>query len=133
MYIPLLPSFEGYILCVLDGTTYVGGSDGAGLFYGIQTLLQLEAITNGAASAASAASKEGSKEGSKEEGKEGRGRGMTLPPLRIADAPRFVWRGLMLDSARHFQTVAFIKKRIDILASLKINVLHWHVTDDQGT
>ena len=126
MYIPLLHSFEGYILCVLDGTTYVGGSDGAGLFYGIQTLLQLEAITNGAASAAS-------KEGSTEEGKEGRGRGMTLPPLRIADAPRFVWRGLMLDSARHFQTVAFIKKRIDILASLKINVLHWHVTDDQGT
>jgi hexosaminidase len=115
--------FQGYILCVLDGTTYVGGSDGAGLFYGIQTLLQLEAITNGAASSAS-------KE--KEESKEGRVRGMTLPPLRIADAPRFVWRGLMLDSARHFQTVAFIKKRIDILASLKINVLHWHVTDDQG-
>ena len=131
MYIPLLPSFEGYILCVLDGTTYVGGSDGAGLFYGIQTLLQLEAITNGAASAASAASKEEREEG-REEWKEGRGRGMTLPPLRIADAPRFVWRGLMLDSARHFQTVAFIKKRIDILASLKINVLHWHVTDDQG-
>ena len=129
MYIPLLPSFEGYILCVLDGTTYVGGSDGAGLFYGIQTLLQLEAITNGAASAAS---KE-EREEEREEGKEGRGRGMTLPPLRIADAPRFVWRGLMLDSARHFQTVAFIKKRLDILASLKINVLHWHVTDDQGT
>ena len=45
---------------------------------------------------------------------------MALPPLRIADAPRFVWRGLMLDSARHFQTVAFLKKRIDVLASLKV-------------
>lgn len=50
----------------------------------------------------------------------------------IKDHPRFAWRGLMLDSARHFQSVADIKKLIDWMALHKLNVLHWHLTDDQG-
>lgn len=50
----------------------------------------------------------------------------------IRDHPRFPWRGLMLDSSRHFQSVAEIKKLIDWMALAKLNVLHWHLTDDQG-
>src|SRR3712207_6311936 len=55
-----------------------------------------------------------------------------LPGLRIEDAPRFAWRGLMLDSARHYQSPAFIKVFIDVMALHKLNVLHWHLTDDQA-
>jgi hexosaminidase len=55
-----------------------------------------------------------------------------VPALRIADAPRFVWRGAMLDSARHYQSPEFIKRFIDQLALLKLNTFHWHLTDDQG-
>lgn len=50
----------------------------------------------------------------------------------IVDHPRFAWRGLMLDSARHFQSVADIKKLLDWMSLNKLNVLHWHLTDDQG-
>ncbi len=50
----------------------------------------------------------------------------------IVDHPRFAWRGLMLDSARHFQSVADIKKLIDWMSLAKLDVLHWHLTDDQG-
>jgi hexosaminidase len=50
----------------------------------------------------------------------------------IEDRPRFRWRGLMLDSARHFQSVDEIKQLIDAMAQAKLNVLHWHLTDDQG-
>ncbi|TLZ32663.1 MAG: carbohydrate-binding protein, partial [Gammaproteobacteria bacterium] len=55
-----------------------------------------------------------------------------IPALRIVDAPRFRWRGLMLDSARHFQSPAFIMRYIDWMALHKLNVLGWHLTDDQG-
>ena len=50
----------------------------------------------------------------------------------IEDAPRFAWRGMMLDSARHFQSPAFIRAFIDAMAMHKLNVLHWHLTDDQA-
>ncbi len=50
----------------------------------------------------------------------------------IEDHPRFAWRGLMLDSARHFQSPEFVEKLIDAMAIHKLNVLHWHLTDDQG-
>lgn len=50
----------------------------------------------------------------------------------ISDKPQYNWRGFMLDSARHFWTVDYIKKVLDVMASLKLNVLHWHLTDDQG-
>src|SRR5699024_4600653 len=50
----------------------------------------------------------------------------------IVDHPRFAWRGFMLDSVRHFQSVADIKKIIDWMALHKLDVLHWHLTDDQG-
>ena len=55
-----------------------------------------------------------------------------LPAVRIADSPRFAWRGLMLDSARHYQTPAFIRSLIDAMAANKMNRLHWHLVDDQA-
>ncbi len=56
----------------------------------------------------------------------------TLPCCEIADSPRFPWRGFMLDTSRHFYTMAFIKKMIDIASVHHMNVFHWHLTDDQG-
>jgi hexosaminidase len=56
----------------------------------------------------------------------------TLAAAAIEDQPRFAWRGLMLDSARHFQSVAYIKRFIDWMAINKLNLFHWHLTDDQG-
>jgi hexosaminidase len=56
----------------------------------------------------------------------------TLQAVHIADSPRLPWRGLMLDSARHFQSPRFVMRLIDWMALHKLNVLHWHLTDDQG-
>ena len=78
----------------------------AGLFYGAVTLWQL--LTQGKADR------------------------VEPPTLRIEDAPRFPWRGYMLDSARNFQSVGQIKKILDTMALHKLNVFHWHLTDDQG-
>lgn len=58
--------------------------------------------------------------------------GSSVPALLIDDAPQFGWRGLMLDSARHYQSPAFIKRFLDTMALHKLNVLHWHLTDDQA-
>ena len=55
-----------------------------------------------------------------------------IPCVKIKDYPRFAWRGLMIDCSRHFMSVEQIKQHIDILSQYKINVLHWHLTDDQG-
>ncbi len=55
-----------------------------------------------------------------------------VPTLRIDDAPRFVWRGLMLDVSRHYMPPAAIKQMLDAMAVHKLNVFHWHLTDDQG-
>ncbi|HKK11721.1 MAG TPA: family 20 glycosylhydrolase [Flavobacteriaceae bacterium] len=52
--------------------------------------------------------------------------------VHIEDSPRFVWRGLMIDAARHFQPVSVLKRNLDAMASVKLNVFHWHLTDDQG-
>jgi hexosaminidase len=86
----------------------------AGLFYGIQTLRQL--LPPGAA--------EGARGGS--------GERWVVPALEIRDSPRFVYRGLHLDVGRHYFTPDFVKRYIDLLASYKLNVFHWHLTEDQG-
>jgi hexosaminidase len=99
---------ESYQIVVSPQRIVVSAGDRRGLFYGAVTLWQL---------CAASAPVRGS---------------VRLPALRIIDAPRFRWRGLMLDSARHFQSPAFIMRYIDWMALHKLNVLGWHLTDDQG-
>ncbi|HEY0106364.1 MAG TPA: family 20 glycosylhydrolase [Rhizomicrobium sp.] len=105
---PAATGREGYRIAVTaDGVT-VSASQTAGLFYGAVTLWQILTSSKGAAPR------------------------VTVPALRIDDGPRFGWRGLLLDSVRHFQSVAFIKSFVDAMAREKLNVLQWHLTDDQG-
>jgi hexosaminidase len=58
--------------------------------------------------------------------------GFYFPAVQITDEPRFTWRGLMIDVARHFQPMEVIKRNIDGMAMVKLNVLHLHLSDDQG-
>jgi hexosaminidase len=58
--------------------------------------------------------------------------GYYFPIVQIEDAPRFRWRGLMIDCGRHFEPVAVIKRTLDGMAAVKLNVFHWHLTEDQG-
>lgn len=58
--------------------------------------------------------------------------GYFLPGVQIDDRPRFPWRGLLIDVARHFQTIEVLKRNLDAMAAVKLNVLHWHLTEDQG-
>ena len=58
--------------------------------------------------------------------------GFGIPAVRIDDRPRFPWRGLLIDSARHFLPLEVIRRNIDAMAAVKFNVLHWHLIDDQG-
>ena len=98
---------EAYRLTVNNKQVTIAASTPAGVFYGIQTLRKsLPVQTNGA--------------------------DITLPAVDIADAPRFGYRGMMLDCGRHFFPVSFVKKFIDILAMHNMNVFHWHLTEDQG-
>lgn len=99
---------EGYRLDVTPSGITISAGQTAGLFYGAITLWQL--MTQKVRATHSIA----------------------IPALAIDDAPRFGWRGLMLDSVRHYQTPAFIKTFIDAMAREKFNVLQWHLTDDQG-
>ncbi len=59
-------------------------------------------------------------------------RGVSLPEVAIFDEPRFPWRGLMIDSSRHFMPVEMVKRNLDGMAAVKLNVMHWHLVDDQG-
>jgi len=96
---------QGYRLTITPQQIIIAGK-GAGLFYGIQTLLQLIPADHMAS--------------------------IKIPCGQIEDYPRFAYRGLMLDVCRHFFSVEFIKKTIDMMAYYKLNNFHWHLTDDQG-
>ncbi len=63
---------------------------------------------------------------------EGDAKGFYFPAVLITDEPRFPWRGLMIDVARHYQPMHVLKRNIDGMAAVKLNVLHWHLTEDQG-
>jgi hexosaminidase len=103
---------EGYRLKVTNKTVSIIAREPAGIFYGIQTLLQLFPKEI---------------EANKIERS-----GWSLPAVTIEDYPRFGWRGLMLDVSRHFFSVAQVKDYIDQMAKYKFNLLHLHLTDDQG-
>lgn len=104
----IIPTFrdsgEGYTLESTAQGVLVQAGNETGLFYGATTLAQLAT---------------GGSQGQ-------------LPAVQIQDAPRFVWRGFMLDSARHFQSLDEIKRVLDAMAAHKLNTFHWHLTDDQG-
>lgn len=115
---------ESYEITITPRGVLVEAGDRRGLFYGAVTLWQLcTADGEGPTTAPSegAASGSGALAGT-----------ISLPALHIVDTPRFRWRGLMLDSARHFQSSDFVMHYIDWMAAHKLNVLGWHLTDDQG-
>lgn len=104
---------EGYTLSITPSAVVIKANKAAGLFYGVQSLLQLlppeiestELVKN-----------------TKWE----------IPAVEITDYPRMGWRGLMLDVSRHFFTVDEVKQYIDAMTKYKYNILHWHLTDDEG-
>jgi len=104
---------EGYELTVNTNGVVIRAPTQAGLFYGVQTLLQLlppEIFSSNVVAAA----------------------GWQMPCVQITDWPRFPWRGLMLDVSRHFYTPAEVETVLDLMALHKLNTFHWHLVDDQG-
>ncbi|MFA5815197.1 MAG: family 20 glycosylhydrolase [Bacteroidales bacterium] len=105
---------EAYTLTTSKKGIVIRGNSARGVFYGIQTLLQL--LPPEVYSTAGLTTK----------------RGIKIPQVDIQDEPRYGWRGMHLDVGRHLYSVEFIKKYIDMLAMHKMNVFHWHLTEDQG-
>jgi len=103
---------EAYVLDVTPQAVAIEAGGDAGLFYGAVSAWQLATPAPGPGGAMKGA--------------------VDIPAVHVEDAPRFPWRGLMLDSARNFQSPAFVEGFIDRMARAKLNVLHWHLTDDQG-
>jgi|GEM_PF-49107 len=97
------PNLEGYQLHIMDSGIHLHATTHLGVQHGLETLLQLLADNPD-----------------------------RLPAMCIDDQPRFGWRGLMLDSVRHFFSVETIKRQLDGMAAAKLNIFHWHLTDDQG-
>lgn len=104
---------EGYALDVSPSTVSLQANNASGLFYGLQTLLQLFPKEIESKSAVKKTS-------------------WTIPAVRISDFPRFAWRGLMFDVSRHFFTKQQVKDFIDEMVKYKLNLLHLHLTDDEG-
>ncbi|KOP39920.1 beta-N-acetylhexosaminidase [Flavobacterium sp. WLB] len=96
---------ESYSLDIKSNKITINATSDLGALHGLETLLQL--LQNDSKS-------------------------FYFPVSQISDFPRFTWRGLMIDAARHFQPVDVIKRNIDALAAMKMNVFHWHLVDDQG-
>ncbi|MDG1508688.1 MAG: family 20 glycosylhydrolase [Flavobacteriaceae bacterium] len=98
---------EGYELKIEENSILIASKNSKGAFYAVQSLLQLMPIkSNGLA--------------------------IAIPCLELQDKPQFKYRGMHLDVGRHFFSVDFIKKYIDLMARLKMNTFHWHLTEDQG-
>ncbi|MES2428095.1 MAG: beta-N-acetylhexosaminidase [Bacteroidota bacterium] len=98
---------EGYQLNVSTAAIFIKANNKAGLFYGLQSLIQtLPAVRTNET--------------------------LQVPAMDITDYPHFKWRGLMLDVSRHFYSVQAIKEIIDLMALYKMNVFHWHLCDDEG-
>ncbi|MBG7613051.1 family 20 glycosylhydrolase [Polaribacter sp. BAL334] len=98
---------EGYLLKIDKNKIEIRANSSKGAFYAVQSLIQLLPIENKSTS-------------------------ISIQCLEIQDAPQFAYRGMHLDVARHFFSVDFIKKQLDLMALLKMNTFHWHLTEDQG-
>lgn len=96
---------ESYTLAITDSAARLEAATVVGAIRGLETLLQL--VTPDST-------------------------GFSLPAVSIADRPRFPWRGLLLDVARHWMPPEVLRRTLDGMAAVKLNVLHWHLTDDQG-
>ncbi|WP_438712589.1 family 20 glycosylhydrolase [Aquimarina muelleri] len=103
---------EEYNLSISKEGVKITATTNQGLFYGMQTFTQLLPIYS--------------------ENKSQMELPIQIQALEIEDAPRFGWRGMHLDVSRHFFSIDFIKKQLDVLSLFKINKFHWHLTDDQG-
>ena len=104
---------EGYRLAVTDAQVTISANNPSGLFYGMQTFFQLLPKEIESKSPVNDVKWE-------------------APAMQVLDYPRFGWRGLMFDVSRHFFTKAEVKQFIDEMAAYKYNVMHWHLTDDEG-
>ncbi len=104
---------EGYRLTVNERRILLEAADKEGIFYGVQTIRQLLPAVL-------------------ENGSEASIQVLEIPSVEIMDAPKFRYRGMHLDVARHFFSKEFIKEYISYLAMLKMNYFHWHLTEDQG-
>jgi hexosaminidase len=98
---------EGYTINISPEAVAVKANTSKGLFYGMQSLIQTLPLAQGNDL-------------------------VQIPAMDIKDYPRFQWRGVMLDVCRHFFTVDTMKEYLDLMATYKMNVLHWHLTEDQG-
>jgi len=96
---------ESYTLNVTDAGIEIRALTDVGAMHGLSTLLQLIKVKDGA---------------------------YAFTGVQIKDEPRFVWRGLMMDVARHFMPISVVKRNLDAMALVKLNVFHWHLSDDQG-
>ena len=99
---------EEYVLNIFNDEINILANSPNGIYYGIQTLNQI--LDSGQKS----------------------NKGITILNMKIVDEPRFKWRGMHLDVGRHFFDISFIKKYIDYIAIHKMNIFHWHLTEDQG-
>jgi len=106
------PVEGAYSMTVDNNGVYIAGDNEPGVFYAVQTLIQLLPIPNQKSKIQNSS--------------------LSIPQLTINDYPRFAYRGMHLDVCRHFFPVSFVKKYIDYLALHKMNYFHWHLTDDQG-
>ena len=100
---------EEYFLKILENQIVIEASSPNGIMHGIQSLRQIVPINENISS-----------------------KKISINCLEIHDFPRFKWRGLLLDCCRHFMQKDFVKRYIDLLAFHKMNILHWHLTEDQG-
>jgi hexosaminidase len=96
---------ESYHLVVSTTKVELTAPNALGVLHGLQTFLQLVHITP---------------------------QGFAAPAVTIDDQPRFQWRGLMIDAGRHFQPVEVIERNLDGMEAVKLNVFHWHLSEDQG-
>ncbi|NNF00956.1 MAG: family 20 glycosylhydrolase, partial [Pyrinomonadaceae bacterium] len=104
-HVPILGEDESYTLNVTNSQARLTAPNPIGAMRGLETFLQL--LTSDS-------------------------KGFYIPEVTIKDKPRFPWRGLLIDVARHYQPLDALKRNIDAMAAVKLNVLHWHLTEDQG-